>query len=339
MVDYDVYELPELPLHKGGVLRNARLAYKTWGSLSPQGDNVVLFPTWFASSHRQNEWLVGPGRALDSDRFFIISPSLLGNGLSSSPSNSAPPQDRGRFPLVTVLDNVRFQQRLLEDRFGVRKLRLVLGRSMGGQQAFQWGSYFPDWVDGILPIECSARTTPHNYVFLEGVRAAISADRSWNGGEYESQPEVGVRAMGRLYAGWAMSQAFYRQGLHLKELDGADTTDDYLVKRWDRNFARCDANDLLAMISTWQVNDVSDNARFGGDWRAALAAIRCRAIVMPSRTDLYFPPEDSAEAVQWMQNAELRIIESVWGHRAGAPDTDPKDIAFVEDAIRDLLST
>jgi homoserine O-acetyltransferase len=133
-----------------------------------------------------------------------------------------------------------------------------------------------------------------------------------------------------------MSQGFYREGLHL--LQGDRTIREYLEKRWDNNFFRSDANDLLAMLSTWQVTDISDNDRFRGDWPAALAAIRCPAIVMPSRTDLYFPPEDSAAAVQHMPKAELRVIESQWGHRAGSPNSDPRDIAFIDQAIRDLLS-
>jgi homoserine O-acetyltransferase len=92
------------------------------------------------------------------------------------------------------------------------------------------------------------------------------------------------------------------------------------------------------MLATWQATDISDNERYQGDWPAALRTIACPAIVMPSRTDLYFPPEDSAAAVREMPRAELRVIESLWGHRAGSPNSDPKDVAFIEQAIRDLLA-
>ena len=318
--DYEIFEAAHFQLHKGGELRPARLAYATFGTLSPKRDNAVLFPTWFSSSHRNNAWLIGQGRALDPHRHFLVLPNLLGNGLSSSPSNTAAPLDRGRFPQVTVLDNVRLQQRLLAERFGIEKLVAVVGRSMGAQAAFQWGSYFPERVGGLLALCGSSRTTPHNQAFLEGVKAAVPA---------------GMRAVGRLYAGWAMSQAFYREGLHLA--DGCADVEDYLRRKWDGNFAHMDPDDLLAMIRTWHCADVSDNERFNGDWAAALRAIACRAIVMPSRTDLYFPPEDSAAAVAHMPNAELRVLESIWGHRAGGPNSDPRDIAFVERAIRDLL--
>ena len=333
--DHEVFSLGELPLHKGGSLPGAKLAYRTHGTLNARRDNAVLFPTWFSSTHRNNEWLIGPGKALDPARWFIVCVNLFGNGLSSSPSNTAPPFDRSRFPLVTVLDNARAQQRLLEEKLGIERVRLVVGRSMGAQAAFQWGSWFSERVDAILPFCGSAKTTAHNIAFLEGVQAALTTDCAWNSGEYDTPPEDGLRAVGRLYAGWAMSQAFYREGLWRRE--GDRTVYEYIEKRWDRNFLHADANNLLAMIATWQATDISDNGRFNGDWPAALRAIRCRAIVMPSRTDLYFPPEDSAAAVAHMPDAELRVIESAWGHRAGSPGSDPADISFIDSAIRELL--
>jgi homoserine O-acetyltransferase len=336
-IDYDVFELGDLTLHKGGTLPNAKLAFKTYGTLAAGRDNAILFPTWFSASHRNNEWLIGPGRALDPERHFIVCANLFGNGLSSSPSNTQAPFDRSRFPLVTVLDNARAQYRLLRERLGVDRLALLIGRSMGAQTAFQYASWFPDAVARLLAFSGSARTTPHNQVFLESVKAALTADAQWNGGEYSEPPAKGIVAVGRLYAGWAMSQAFYRQGLHLME--GIASVQEYLEKHWDRNFFRTDANDLLAMLETWKATDLADNERYAGDWPAALAAISCPAIVMPSRTDLYFPPEDSAAAVAYMPRAELRVIESVWGHRAGSPNSAPEDIAFIEQAIRDLLAS
>jgi homoserine O-acetyltransferase len=334
--DYELFELGELQLHKGGTLPAARLAFKTYGKLSAKRDNAILFPTWFSATHRNNEWLIGPNRALDPDRYFIVSCNLFGNGLSSSPSNTPPPFDRMRFPLVTVLDNARAQHRLLRERFGIERVALLIGRSMGAQTAFQFASWFPEAVGRLLALSGSARTTPHNQVFLESVRAALTADATWNGGEYSQPPEKGIVAVGRIYASWAMSQAFYRQELH--RTLGVDSVEDYLRKEWDRNFFRMDANDLLAMLAAWKATDLADNERYAGDWPAALAAISCRSIVMPGRTDLYFPPEDSAAAVRHMPDAELRVIESVWGHRAGAPNSPPEDIAFVENAIRDLLA-
>lgn len=331
-----IHVCPDFELQCGATLRPARLSYVTHGELSAARDNAVLFPTWFSSTHAQNAWLMGDGRALDPRRHFIICADLLGNGLSSSPSNTPPPHDRARFPRVSVLDNVTLQHDLVTRALGLERLRLVVGRSMGAQVAFQWGCAYPDMVEAILPFTGSARTTPHNYVFLDGVKAALKTDQAWQGGDYASPPLAGLKTVGRLYAGWALSQAFYRQGLHLA--GGAADLDDYLARSWEPNFTARDANNLLSQIDTWQHADISANAMFNGDWPMALSAIKARAIVMPCRTDLYFPPEDSAAAVRHMPHAELRVIESVWGHRGGGPGSPPEDIAAVEQAIRELLA-
>ena len=335
--DYSRYEAGPFMLSAGGSLANAVLAYQCHGSLSPRRDNAILFPTWFSSTHRQNAWLIGPGNALDTDRYFVICVNLLGNGLSSSPSNTPAPADGPGFPRVTVLDNVRLQQRLLAEHLGIERLALVIGRSMGAQTAFQWAASYPTMIERMFALCGSAKTTAHNFVFLESIKAALQLDAAWAGGRYEQPPVAGIRAVGRAYAAWAMSPDFYRQGLHLT--GGIRSIEDYLTRNWDRNFQRCDANDLLAMLDTWQQADAGSDPRFDGDWLAALRAIRCPAVVMPSRTDMYFPPQDSAEAVSRMPRARLEVIESVWGHRAGSPNSDPRDIAVVRTAIAGLLGS
>jgi homoserine O-acetyltransferase len=321
-------------LQHGGVLPQAQLTYTTFGTLAPDGANAVLFPTWFTGQHPQVEWLIGPGRALDPDRYFIVVVNILGNGQSSSPSNTPPPFDRMRFPHTSILDNVMLQRRLLWDVLGVKRLALVVGRSMGAQLAFQWGSYFAQDVARILPICGSAKTSPHNYIFLAAVKAALTNDPSWQGGEYNFQPFQGLRMLRLIYDGWVVSQSFYRAGLHLQQ--GYATAQDYL-DRPDAGPPR-DANDLLAQLWTWQHADISANEKFNGDFPAALRAITARAIVMPCRHDLYFPPEDSAIEVSHMPSAELRVIESVWGHRAGSPGSDKQDIALLDRSIADLLA-
>ena len=98
MADYEVFDLGNVVLQSGGTLRDAKLAYKTFGTLSPKKDNVIVYPTWYSAQHFENEWLIGKGMALDPSTYFIIIPNMLGNGLSSSPSNTPEPYDRARFP-------------------------------------------------------------------------------------------------------------------------------------------------------------------------------------------------------------------------------------------------
>lgn len=330
-LDYDVFELGTLQLQSGETLPKAQLAYATYGSLSPQKDNVIVFPTHYTGTHRSNAALIGPGRALDPNRYFIIVPNLFGNGLSSSPSTVA---DGAAFPGITLYDNIQCQFRLITERFGIEQIALVLGWSMGAQQAYHWGALYPDRVQRIFPYCGSAKTSVHNYVFLEGVKAALTADAAWQNGCYRQPPTAGLKAFGRVYAGWAYSQAFYREGLY-RQL-GFETVE-ALLQWWEEDHLTWDANDLLAMLWSWQHADISDNPLYGGDFALALRSIRARAIVMPSATDLYFPPEDSALEVAHMPQAELRVMPSIWGHCAGGPGYSAADTALLEATIAELL--
>ena len=337
MPDYEIFELGNLALQAGATLRGAQLAFKTYGSLNSAKDNVIVYPTFFGGQHIQNEAIIREGMALDPGKYFIIVPNMLGNGLSSSPSNTPPPYNRARFPAVTVYDNVMCQHRLVTERFGVERIALVTGWSMGAQQTFQWGCLFPGMVERILPICGSAKTSRHNFVFLEGVKAALTADDAWQGGWYDRAPTKGLRAMGRVYAGWAVSQAFYREEVYLNI--GYSSLEDYLVAFWEGRRVSSDANNFLAMIWTWQNADLSANPIHGGDFKKALGAIKAKAIVMPSNTDLYFPPEDNELEVSYMPNAEFRPIPSIWGHLAGGPGFNPEDAEFVDRALKELLGS
>ena len=328
------FSLGDLALQYGGTLPDAQLSYVTYGRLSAAKDNAVLIPTWCAGTHREAAWLIGTDRALDPERYFIVIVDFFGNGQSSSPSNQPAPFARAAFPRISLLDNVRAQRRLLHEVFGISRLRAVVGRSMGAQAAFQWASYFPDEVDSILALAGSARTSPHNRAFLSCMRMALISDPAWQGGNYESRPEEALRRFLLTSDAWGFSQTWYREGHHLAT--GYDSTEAYLSRPLPDRI--CDANDLLAQFLTWYWADISDNERYAKDFSAALAAIRARVIVMPVQTDLYFPPEDSMIEVAGIGGAELRVIPSIWGHRAGSPGTDPADMDFIDRAIGDLLS-
>ena len=337
MRDFAVFELGEVALQCGVTLPNAQLAYKTYGALGPGGDNVILMPTFYTGTHVRNEGYLDRVPALDPSRWFVVSVNLFGNGLSSSPSNAAPPFDGPRFPAVTLDDNVAVQHRLLTERLGVRRIALVFGWSMAGCQAYHWAAQFPDMVDAILPFCASARTSPHNQVFLEGVKAALTADGAFAGGDYASPPEAGLRAFGRVYAGWAYSQTFYRERLH-RDL-GFETWEE-LLRDWERDHLGWDANDLLAKLRTWQLGDISANHRYRGDLERALGAIRARAILVPCTTDLYFPPEDNAFEAEHMPNAKLRPFASPWGHCVASPSREEGDfMRFLDACASELLAT
>jgi homoserine O-acetyltransferase len=323
-----VFALGDLPLHRGGVLPDAKLVWRAHGTLSPARDNVVLYPTSYGAQHPDLEWLIGPDGVLDPTRWFIVIPNMFGNGLSSSPSNNAPWS-----ALVTAHDNVAAQRRLLAEVFGVERLHAVYGWSMGAQQAYHWAATYPDAVERAV-INCgSARTSTHNRVFLAGMMAVLEAAPEYDGtAQFSAQPRAALRAFGRLYAGWALSQDFYRAGLHLSAL-GAPDLETFYRTDWEDRFGRRAAADLLAQLRTWDAGDIAD----GGDLEAALRRITARVLLMPSETDLYFRVADNAAELPHLKHGRLAPIPSIWGHRAGNPVANPEDATFIKRQVRALL--
>jgi homoserine O-acetyltransferase len=331
-----LFDLGDTPLQSGGLLRAAQLAYKTHGTLNRDKTNVILYPTQFGAHHNDIEWIIGPGHALDPSTHFIVVLDQLGNGLSSSPSNSASPQDRMRFPAVTIQDDVAAQHRLVTEGFGIERVALVTGYSMGAQQTFQWAASHPEMVERIAPFCGTAKTTPHNVVFLEGVRAALTTDAAWAEGEYGEPPVKGLCALARVYAGWALSQPFYKQERY-REM-GFSSIDEFLRGFWERRYLRRDANNLLSMLRTWQANDLGATPGAGGSHERALRSIAAKATVMACRTDLYFTPEDIEADAAHIPGARYRTIPSVWGHLAGG-GFNPADNACIEAEIKALLAS
>jgi homoserine O-acetyltransferase/O-succinyltransferase len=329
------FNLGTTVLQRGMTVPALQVVYQTYGTLAPDKRNAVLYPTSYGAQHTDIEWLIGAGRILDPAKYFIIIPNQFGNGLSTSPITLAEPYGTGRNPVFTHWDNVQAQKRLVEEVFGIDTLALVYGWSMGGQQALHWGALFPGKVERIAALCTSARTSSHNKVFLEGIRATLTADAAYVDGRFTARPVRGLRAFGRVYAGWAMSQAFYRDELWRGA--GYSSVEDFLVRNWEGNFLRRDAADLLSMVETWMQSDVSDNAIYKGDLKAALGAISARSLIMPSTTDLYFTVDHGEAETKLMPNAIFKPIKSDWGHRAGNPASSPADAAFIRAAVAELM--
>ena len=332
--DYSVFDLGEFELRSGTVFPGARLAYRTYGELNAACDNVVVLPTFYTGTHLRNEGYFGAGRAIDPARHFVVSVNMFGNGISSSPSNTPAPFGGADFPDVTLYDNVHAQYRLLTEELGVRRVALVTGWSMAGCQSFQWGAQYPGFVDAILPFCASAKTSEHNIVFLEGVKAALQADATYADGHYNSPPVKGLKAFARVYAGWAFSQTFYRE--HMYRLQGFDSAE-ALLQDWERDHLDWDANDLLCKLATWQRGDISANDLYEHDFHAALNAISAKTIVIVCDNDLYFRPEDNQIEIEHIPNGELRIYRSPWGHCVASPGNSPEFEQFLDQAISELL--
>jgi len=325
------YALGDFPVLKGGTIAGAALAWRTHGTLSPARDNVVLYPTSYGATTSEVEWLVGPSGVLDPSRWFVVQVDMFGNGVSSSPADTP-----GYPDLVTAHDNVHAQRRLLRDVFGIERLRAVYGWSMGAQQAYHWAALFPEAVEAAFIVCGSARTAIHNQVFLRAQMAILEAAPEYRGdGGFSAQPMAALRAFGRNYAAWAMSQDFYRAGLHLTP----STPDlEAYMQTWERRYDAKMAANLLAQLRCWNAGDISGNPTFGGDLQAALRAITARVMLIPGATDLYFRVADNEAELPHLRQAVLRPIPSIWGHRAGNPADNPEDATFLRRCVEEWLA-
>ncbi|MDB9529003.1 alpha/beta fold hydrolase [Oscillatoria sp. CS-180] len=329
------FTIRDFELQCGAVLPTATVLYQTYGELRGDRANAILYPTSYGAQHTDIDWLIGPERILDPTRWFIIIPNQLGNGLSTSPSNDSHCGLAENGFWFTHYDNLRAQEQLLRETWGIERLALVYGWSMGAQQAYYWGAHYPDRVERIAALCGTAKTTEHNQIFLWSLRSALTADPAWNGSCFEGVPDRGYRAYARIYASWAASQPYYRERIYRQF--GYDSLEDYLQQGWEDNYRRRDPHDLIAMIDTWLRCDVSDTPIFQGNYSKALSTIQAQTLVMPATTDLYFTPDDCANEAAMIPRAVYRPIPSIWGHRAGNPYQNPDDESFIRQSVSELL--
>lgn len=332
--DYETYQLGDITLQSGITLPNAYIAYKTYGQLNDSKSNVIIYPTWFTGLIENNEWLIGENMALDPSKYFIIVVCAFGNGQSSSPSNTPAPFSGPDFPSVTLYDNVINQYRLVTEKFGINKIKMVVGWSMGAQQTYQWASLYPNLVDTIAPMCGSAKTSEHNWVFLQSVKSALIADSNFNSGHYNTTLTTGLKTVAHVYAGWGFSQQFYNLKLY-REL-GFDTLDEFYTGFWEAFFLQRDPNNLLCMLNSWQNADISANPIYQGDLVHTLSSIQAKTYVIPAEKDLYFTPDVSAWEVSVIPKAELHVVPGHWGHFA-VDGLNPVDTQFVDNILKKLL--
>jgi homoserine O-acetyltransferase/O-succinyltransferase len=327
--------LKDWSLQCGVTLPEIQLVYETYGTLNRDRTNAILYPTSYGAQHSDVNWLIRADSILNPDAYFIIAVNMLGNGLSSSPSNCSQCQLAEQGFWFTHWDNVRLQYHLVSKVFKIEQLALVYGWSMGAQQAYHWGAMYPERVARIAALCGTARTTNHNRIFLMSLRSALTSDPAWTGSEFAAMPERGIQTFSQIYASWAASQAFYKEELYAQF--GYSSLEDYLLRGWEASYRQRDPHNLIAMLDTWLRCDISDNSVYHGDYPAALGAIQAKTLIMPSATDLYFTPADCAAEAELIPQAKYLPIPSIWGHRAGNPYQNSQDEGFIREAVNHLL--
>jgi homoserine O-acetyltransferase/O-succinyltransferase len=332
----DAFVIHNFHTESGVTLPEAKIVYGTYGHLNAAGDNAILLPSHYMADMRGYDWLIGPGKALDPARQFLVTSELFGNGRSSSPSNTPEPFHGPRFPITTIRDNVEAVHQLLTRELGVRHLQAVIGFSMGAQQAFQWAVSYPDYMDRIVATSGTAKTYGHGIVRLESEITALTTDEAFKGGDYKEEPVKGIQAFSLVWTAWLFSQEWWRDELW-KSDEPAGTTFAQVVDHYKTNFIPgADANNLILQMRTWEQHDVGTTPGFGGDLLKALGSIKAQVLYMPSATDLYFPVADARYEAPFIPHCTLLPIPSLWGHPAGA-GASPADEKFLNENIAAFL--
>lgn len=324
------FSIPSFKFASGATL-SIKLAYR---SFNPSSSKVALIPTCYGGLI--NHTLNFTSGALSS--YHVIVVGMLSGSESSSPSNDP------SFPLdysLRYADNINAQYTLLTKHFNLTSLDAVLGFSMGGQQAYHWavmhGSGANPFLKNAVVICGSAKTSGHNYAFLEGPISALEASADYDSGKYKAlgtKPREGLRAFGRAYAAWLSSPEWFRQELWRQT--GAGSLKEYLYPPAGKGpFEAWDPEDLLTLARVWQAGDVGTVCG-GGDYRKALEGVSAKVLIMPGQTDQYFPPEDGENEVKYLKEGIFNPIPSIWGHMAGG-GANEDDTKFMDMSIAHFL--
>ena len=317
--------LGDLRLARGGVLRDAQITYRVHGAV--EGGRAILLPHMYSGSMDSMSGFLAPDGPIDPGACAVVTPAMLGAGASTSPSNAHASQRGAAFPTLATADDVAAQKAVL-DHLGVTSLPLVVGFSMGAQQALRFAVTYPELVERLVLIAGTARTTPYGRIVAQSLGEAITGGPGWR---VDDDALEGRHRHARLMSVLgATHEAFLPH--RIAEAGVADH-DEFIRAIFEADYGSLDANDLLCQIERWHAADVAD----GGDLAAALARVTCRTDVIALAGDRLFPPEEVVEQARLLPDVEVHVVGSAWGHYAMG-GFDAADIAAVHRVIADALA-
>jgi homoserine O-acetyltransferase/O-succinyltransferase len=325
---HQIAPLGRFALESGAAIEECEVCYVTHGTLSPSRDNAVLVCAAIGQTHHRLDFLIGAGKALDPARHFIVAIDAIGNGLTSSPSNSTT-QPLDKFPRFTIRDMVASQHAVLTQVLKLDRLYAVAGASMGGMQALEWGVSHPGFMRHIIAMTPMARTAPWSVAVNETCRAALMADPAWNGRHFTGVPARGLAAWSGVLRMLANSSP---AALAAVCSDRAATIARFAALAQDTLGMGIDPLDWMYQSQAYDAHDVAA----GGDLKATLARVTARTLVIASPLDLYNPASAAAEAASFIPGAQYVELDSVQGHQA-ATAASPADVAAIDAAIRGFL--
>ncbi len=293
-------ELGDLQLDSGQLIQDCRVAYRTYGQLNADRSNAILWPTWFGGTTEDLERLIGPGRLLDPTGYFLITVDALGNGVSSSPSNSRR-QPGQAFPRFTIADMVRSQYELVTKKLGLKQLHAVVGISMGGMQAFEWVVAYPEFVRKAVPIVGTPQQTAYDLLLWRTELEILEQTT-----RCATSPAEAMKLVALVHRLALSTPDHFVRSVAVEQFPEQLTM-------LQAQYSRRNPDDWAAQLRAMIQHDIT--RRFGGSWEKTAAAIRAQLLVVVAMQDHMVNPQPSIKLAELLK-ARLLKLESDCGHLA-----------------------
>ncbi len=313
--EHQIANLGDFRFETGEVIKDFKVSYVTHGKLNQRKDNVILAMQFFAGDHHGLDFLIGPGKALDTEKYFIVATDFLGNSqlrqdVTTGPTNSGLKMG---FPRYTVRDSVNVEYKLLKEYLGIDHVLAGIGASMGAMKAYQLAVSYPTFVSGVVPITGSPVTNPQVRMMIKNWTDIIALDSGWHGGNYETNPTTGLITAMINFVPWLYTYQWFATNVKTAEQRrGFEKTwhDIYML------YAPQDTRDVYYQWQAWANFNVGDTAEFRGDARAALASMKAQALLIGAKEDLLVNRDEMRFAKNAISRATHVEIDSPWGHAA-----------------------
>jgi homoserine O-acetyltransferase len=295
--------LGDFQLESGEVIMDCRIGYRVFGELNATKSNAILFTPWFTATSQEMADLVGPGKYADSSKYYVIAVDALGNGVSSSPSNSKK-QPRMHFPRFSIRDMVNTQHELLADYLQIPHLRAVTGISMGGMQALQWQVSYPDFIDQSISIEGTPRPTAYDLLVWQSLIEANTNDPAWKNGDYQEQPPLGARTVAEILSVVLSTPESYNQENSREKWQDA-------ISQTQKDVLAEDANNCIRQLQAIMGQDIT--VAFEESLPRTAQAFHGRQLIVVTNGDHMVNPAPALEFAK-LANADVFVVKDGCGH-------------------------
>ena len=320
----------------GTIVPDLRISYVTHGNLNENEDNVILAMQHFMGDHHDIDFLIGPGKALDTDKYFIVATDCIGNSrlrgdVSTGPTNSGL---KMKFPAITLRDSVNAEVKLLSDYLGFDHIFAAIGASMGAMKGYQLAVSHPDFVDGIIAIAGGPSANYQLRALGRSMQDIIELDSGWYSGNYQQNPVMGVNTALMNFVPWLYGYAWYREKITNAQ-DDAELSS-FWNAIWTQHWPQ-DARDIYYHVGSWRTFSVGDTPGFAGDTASALATIKAQMLMIGATHDMAVRPDEYILPAEAIPNATYIELDSLAGHLICC-GFDPEANAIIDREVTKFLS-